>query len=173
MPSFDYPSRPKRQQEETDRSFVAVLEKMLETNETITARAVASRLEGSGLGHASSITRDGWRNNLLNQYKSRQDDLRNLMERADHSSKTNLIVRLEKANARIAELEAKVDLLTASHRAMIHAVGEVGGMRAWSRFFDGYKEILDRLHQIDAMPKPAKASVIPFPPYELDNIGRK
>lgn len=168
MPSFDFPSRPKKQQEETDRTFVVVLENMLETNETITARAVASRLEGSGLGHASSITRDGWRNNLLNQYKSRQDDLRNLMERADHSSKTNLIVRLEKANAKISELEAKVDLLTASHRAMIHAVGEVGGMRAWSRFFEGYQAVLDRLHEIGAMPRSTKASVVPFPSGEIE-----
>lgn len=41
---------------------------------------------------------------------------------------------------RIADLERQVALLTASHKAIILAVGELGGLRAWQRFFPHYDE---------------------------------
>jgi hypothetical protein len=39
---------------------------------------------------------------------------------------------------RIAELESQVALLTASHVAMIRAVGELGGFSKWAQFYDSY-----------------------------------
>lgn len=83
-----------------------------------------------------------------------------MIERTDKSSKTNLAAALERKDARIRELEERVALLIASHRAMIHAIGEMGGMRAWSRFFDDYEAVLERLRDLGAMPT---AAVAPFP----------
>lgn len=158
MSDLVFPPRRTAEAEQRDRTYVTILDAMLQENETITARAVARRLDG--VEHASSITRDSWRNARLAEWQDRQAELRRMIERTDKSSKTNLAVALERKDARIRELEERVALLTASHRAMIHAVGEMGGMRAWSRFFDEYRTVLDRLHEIGAMPTKV---VAPFP----------
>lgn len=41
-------------------------------------------------------------------------------------------------DAEIAELTRQRDLLVASYEAMILVVGELSGMKAWSKFFEGY-----------------------------------
>ncbi len=158
MSEAPFPSRRTSEAEQTDRTFIAILDVMLQNNESITARAVARRLER--VDHASSITRDPWRNARLAEWQSRQTELRRMIERTDKSSKSNLAAALERKDARIRELEERAALLTASHRAMIHAIGEMGGMRAWSRFFDDYRTVLDRLQEIGAM---STAIVAPFP----------
>lgn len=158
MSEIPFPTRRTSEAEQRDRTFIAILDAMLQENETITARAVARRLEG--VDHASSITRDPWRNARLGQWQARQTELRRMIERTDKSSKSNLAAALERKDARIRELEERVALLTASHRAMIHAIGEMGGMRAWSRFFDDYGAVLEHLRDLGAMPT---ATVAPFP----------
>lgn len=156
MPEIPFPPRRNSEAEQRDRTFIAILDTMLQENETITARAVARRLEG--VDHASSITRDSWRNATLAEWQSRQAELRRMIERTDKSSKSNLAAALERKDARIRELEEQIALLTASHRAMIHAVGEMGGMRAWSRFFENYQTVQEELHRIGATP-----TAIPLP----------
>ena len=151
-----FPPRRTPEAEQRDRTFIAILDAMLQDNETITARAVARRLEG--MDHASSITRDSWRNATLAEWQSRQAELRRMIERTDKSSKSNLAAALERKDARIRELEEQIALLTASHRAMIHAVGEMGWMRAWSRFFENYQTVQEELHRIDATP-----TAVPLP----------
>ncbi|HLO75269.1 MAG TPA: hypothetical protein VK196_02285 [Magnetospirillum sp.] len=163
MSEVPFPSRRTSEAEQTDRTFIAILDVMLQDNETITARAVARRLEG--VDHASSITRDPWRNARLAEWQSRQTELRRIIERTDKCSKSNLAAALERKDARIRELEERVALLTASHRAMIHAIGEMGGMRAWSRFFDDYGAALERLRDLGAMPT---ATISPFPAHVDD-----
>lgn len=158
MSEVPFPPRRTREAEQRDRAFVAILDAMLQENWTITARSVARRLEGGE--HASSITRDPWRNARLAEWQSRQAELRRMIERTDKSSKSNLAAALERKDTRIRELEERVALLTASHRAMIHAIGEMGGMRAWSRFFDEYRALLDHLQEIGAM---STKVVAPFP----------
>lgn len=150
MSEIPFPPRRTSEAEDRDRNLIVTLDAMLQENETITARAVARRLEG--VDHASSLTRDPWRNAKLTEWQTRQAELRRMIERTDKRSKSNLAAALEQKDARIRELEERVALLTASHRAMIHAVGEMGGMRAWSRFFDDYRAVLDCLHEIGAMP---------------------
>lgn len=151
MSEIPFPPRRTSEAEQRDRTFIAILDAMLQENETITARAVARRLEG--VDHASSITRDSWRNSRLSEWQARQVELRRMIERTDKNSKSNLAAALARRDARIRELEERVALLTASHRSMIHAIGEMGGMRAWSRFFENYEAAQDELHRIGAMPK--------------------
>jgi len=35
---------------------------------------------------------------------------------------------------------------------MIHTVGELGGMKAWTRFLKGYERTLEELKQMKALP---------------------
>lgn len=53
---------------------------------------------------------------------------------------------------RIATLTQQVEILTASHVAMIRAVGELGGFSKWAKFFQDYQPIRDTLNTIGAMP---------------------
>jgi hypothetical protein len=161
MSEVPFPSRRTSEAEQRDRTFLSILDAMLKENETITARAVARRLEG--VDHASSITRDPWRNARLSEWQSRQADLRRMIERSDKNSKSNLAAALARKDVRIRELEERVALLTASHRAMIHAIGEMGGMRAWSRFFENYDAAQDELHRMGAMLKTDLLPVLPKP----------
>ncbi len=56
---------------------------------------------------------------------------------------------------RIAELEATVQLLTASHLAMLRAVGELGGFSKWARFYEQYRDARDKLAELGALPEAA------------------
>ncbi len=53
---------------------------------------------------------------------------------------------------RIAELEANVRLLTASHVAMLRAVGAMGGFSKWAQFFEKHQEVRNKLLELGAMP---------------------
>ncbi len=53
---------------------------------------------------------------------------------------------------RIAELEATVQLLTASYLAMLRAVGELEGFSKWARFYDEYRDAREELIGLGAVP---------------------
>jgi hypothetical protein len=129
----------------------ATLKGMLEADIDITAREVVRRSDGA-FKHASDITRQPERRAALEAYEARQKALRDPMSRADKTSRANLSARLASLEKEIHEVTAQRDLLIASHRAMILAVGEVGGAKAWLRFFDGYEGVLSRLRTMDALP---------------------
>lgn len=59
----------------------------------------------------------------------------------------------------IGQLKRQVELLTASHVAMIRLVGEFGGYTKWAQFFVGYKGVLEMLANMGAMPQ-AEVSTI-------------
>lgn len=128
-----------------------VLEAMLVDNEDITARGVTRR-QDSPFKNASDITRNEVRAALLDAYKKRQSELRSLKDKSDKQSKTNLLVENGRLKERLAAAEAQRDSLIASHRAMLLAVGEMGGMAAWKRFFSSRQEVLEGLRQIGALP---------------------
>lgn len=44
---------------------------------------------------------------------------------------------------------------------MIHAIGEMGGMRDWLRFFGDYGHGLERLRDLGAIPMAAPFSIAP------------
>lgn len=141
-----------------DRSLLTTLTEMLHDNETITARATVRRM--SGADHASTLTRDPWRATVIEDFQSEQAHLRRMMEKSDKTSKTNLTAALAREKERVMALEEKIALLTASHHALILAVGEMGGIRSWVRFFENYRSAIDGLRELGALPS---ATVVSLP----------
>lgn len=133
------------------RALESTLEVMLEADIDITAREVVRRSDGV-FKHASDITRQPDRRAVFESFESRQKALRDLMSRADKTSRANLSARLAALEEQVREVTGQRDLLIASHRAMILAIGEVGGAKAWLRFFHGYEAVLGRLRIMEALP---------------------
>lgn len=130
--------------------MICVLEGLLERDEDITARAVA-RLHPQ-IRHASSVTRSKTRADLLAQYQQKQKDIRSLLKRNKKRSQEKIAEDLAKKDQKIAELEKQVEVLTASHIAMIRVVGELGGMSKWLQFFESYRDIRDSLQKLGTVP---------------------
>lgn len=141
--------------------LTAVLNAMLQEDEDISARGVVRRLPGT-FKHASDITRHAERRQALETYQVRQAALRSLMEKANKQSKGNLTQAIERKNREIEVLVRQRDILIASHKAMILAVSEMGGRKAWLRFFGRYQACIKELETLGAMPS-ASVSVLPQP----------
>ena len=133
-----------------DDTMVKVLEQLLADDADITARAVA-RLHPS-LAAASSITRNPMRMALLSKYQEQQATYRRWQSRTSRMSGTEQSAALAAKDARIAQLEATVQFLTASHAAMIRAVGELGGFSKWTKFYADYSSVRDKLITLGALP---------------------
>src|SRR5579859_1803306 len=127
------------------------LEAMIVDDEEISARGLVWRM-GGVFKHATDVTRPTDRRSMLEHYQARQLELRRIISKADKTSKANLSAQIARKDEEIEELTRQRDLLVASHRAMILAVGEIGGMKAWRRFFDGYQTVLDELRALGALP---------------------
>ena len=136
-----------------------VLDDLLARDEDISARAVA-RLHPR-INAASSITRSKDRSRLLAKYQERQAEFRRWRGRPSKLSGVAAASALADRDVRIAELESQVALLTASHVAMIRAVGELGGFSKWAQFYESYRGSRDQLAQLGALPE---AKVEPLPP---------
>lgn len=133
-----------------------ILKEMLDHDEAITARGVVRR--HSRLKAASSITRSSERSALLASFQQKQVELRNWQKRVGKKSKESSAKALAERDNRIMELERQVEILTASHVAMIRAVGELGGFSKWAKFFEGYQAIQDGLPLVKAAPSPIPIS---------------
>ncbi|KVD80366.1 hypothetical protein WS62_26815 [Burkholderia sp. ABCPW 14] len=142
-----------------DKQMREILETLLANDEDITARAVA-RLHPS-IKAASSITRSESRSRLLAENQQRQSEYRRWRGRVAKRSGADTAASLADKDIRIAELEATVQLLTASHLAMLRAVGELGGFSKWARFYEQYREARDKLIELGAVPS---ATVSPLEP---------
>jgi hypothetical protein len=129
----------------------AVLEQMLLSNITITARAVTREL-GTPFKNASDITRHERRRAVLEEFQRRQRTIRELAEDVDKESVTNLRLKVARLEEACATLQRSRDLLVASHKAMLLAVGEMGGMRAWVKFFPHWDQVRLSLHAMGAIP---------------------
>lgn len=129
----------------------AALEQMLSSNVTITARAV-TRESGAPFKNASDITRHAQRRALLEEFQRRQQAIRRLAEDVDQESVTNLRLKVARLEESCLALKQSRELLIASHKAMLLAVGEVGGMRAWVKFFPQWDQIRRSLHEMEALP---------------------
>ena len=90
---------------------------------------------------------------MLSRYQEKQDEMRGWRKQLAKRSRDDSAMRMAEKDIRIAELERQVVLLTASHMAMIRAVGELGGFSKWSKFFDGYQEVREELRKMGAMPE--------------------
>lgn len=118
-----------------------ILAKMLEAGISITARAVV-RDSQSPYRHASDITRQPMRNALLLEFQSRQIEVRRIAEKTGKTSKTTLQAKIEKLQHENERLKKEKEILIASHRAMLLAVAECGGMSAWRKLFPGWDETI-------------------------------
>lgn len=137
--------------ESYDSEMEAILQTMLDADEDITARGVI-RLHPK-LSAASSITRNPARSEMLALYQNKQEEFRGWRKRLAKRSKDSSAMDLAEKDIRIAELEHQIEVLTASHVAMLRAVGELGGFAKWAKFFDDFKGIRDQLSKMGAMPK--------------------
>ncbi|MGX0137974.1 hypothetical protein ACUXG4_006240 [Cupriavidus metallidurans] len=136
-----------------DGKMREILELLLTDDEDISARAVA-RLHPS-IKAASSITRSESRRRLLAEYQQRQAEYRRWRGRAAKRPGADMAATLADKDLRITELEATVQLLTASHLAMLRAVGELGGFSKWARFYEQYRDARDKLAKLGALPEAA------------------
>jgi len=139
-----------------------ILEAMLLDDAEVTARGVARRA-GSPFRHPSDITRVAERKRLLDSYREQQAKLRAVKERTDKQSRTNLALRIAKLEDDKSTAEAERDVLIASHKAMLLAVGEMGGMAAWKRFFTAWEATRESLSRMGALP-PTDVQPLPSKP---------
>jgi hypothetical protein len=135
----------------SDPEMRQVLDDLLARDEDITARAVA-RLHPL-INAASTITRSKDRSCLLAKYQERQAEFRRWRGRPSKLAGVVAASALADRDVRIAELESQVALLTASHVAMIRAVGELGGFSRWAQFYESYSGARDQLAQLGALPE--------------------
>lgn len=135
---------------------------MLAENIKITARSVVGL--STSLNHASDITRNPTRNRIFVDYKERQVAARKDLELLNGRTKALLERDLVRCRAEVDVLRSQIELLTASHRAAILAVGEVGGVDAWLRFYEGYRKALGELDSLGAIP-----SLVEFNRGDLDD----
>jgi len=144
------PSRKTENASRIDRALLDTLTEMLDDGQAISARAAVRRI--GSVEHASSLTRDPWRASIIAEFQAEQDRIRKLIQKSDKTSAVNLAAALAREQARVADLESRVALLSASHLALIQAVGEMGGLRAWARFFDSYENAVAGLRELGALP---------------------
>lgn len=137
-----------------------IMEKMLLLDETISARELARR--HSHLSSASSFTRMAERRALLEHFRAEQDRARKIAEQSKKRSTASLSLKLAESEARVTELEQKIEILVASHVAMLRAVGEIGGFSAWAKFFKQTQSIQTALQDIGAVPN-AEVVQMPMP----------
>lgn len=140
-----------------DPEMEKILQTMLEGDEDITARGVIRR--HSRLSAASSITRNPARSEMLARYQARQDEFRGWRKRLAKRSRERSAMDLTEKDIRISELERQVELLTASHVAMLRAVGELGGFAKWAKFFESYQDIRNELTKLGAIPAASAISM--------------
>lgn len=133
-----------------DERLRRVLEQMLTGGERISARGALKHMPD--VRAPSSLTRDPVRRQILEEFRRRQAERNAWAERAKKQS----VARLEKALAdrdrRISELEHQVQVLVASHRGLVQAVGELGGLPKWRQAFQGYEPTLHEIIALRAVP---------------------
>lgn len=117
----------------TDILLKNILEELLDNDTTITAREITRH--HPTLKHASTITRSIERRSLLKEYQDKQKYFRKHINNSKKQSQSKLALQLAEKDKKIVELEKQIQILTASHIAMLKAIGEVGGMSAWIKFF--------------------------------------
>jgi hypothetical protein len=134
-----------------DQRLDEILQRVLNDNIDISARSVIREAD-SPFKHASDVTRQPKRKALLDRYQTRQLELRDLIEKTDKQSRTHLQAKVARLTQENEVLKGERDLLVASHKAMLLAVGEMGGITAWRKFFPAWEETREQLKQLQALP---------------------
>ncbi|RDI57232.1 HTH domain-containing protein [Microvirga subterranea] len=138
-----------------DEQLPYIIKELLLSNENVTARAIAKRIGCS----TSTITRNKDRTKKVSDGAVRQTQFRLHLEAASKQSMADLARKLEATEHQLAERKRQVQILLASHKAMLLAIGEAGGVAGWARFFSQYQSIRDELGRLGAIPE---SSIIQF-----------
>jgi len=137
--------------------LVRVLEAMLESDETITLRAVARN--HPTIKQASSFGRSEIRAKLIAEYQEKQQNYRAWSARAPKRSREQLARQIAQKDTRISELERQVEILRVSHILMLRAVGAIGGTAKLLDLYQRHRELPQELHRLGLL---AGAEVKPF-----------
>lgn len=147
-----------------DPKIGKVCRELTAQNKKITIRAIAER---TGVAH-TTYSRDPKRKAQI----TRAQELQRLawtIERTHRGqAEPHESVAMARLRKRLEETEARNQLLIASHRAMLSAVGEIGGTRAWLRFFAKDPDVLASLDEIGALPE----NVTPIQQAQTDTVDR-
>ena len=147
-----------------DAKIGAACQALIAANKKVTIRAVAERTAMAHTTYSRDLKRKG--------QITRAQDIQRLAwtikqthhgQAAPHES-----LALARLRQRLDEVEAHNQLLIASHRAMLRAVGELGGTRAWLRLFATQPDALTSLEEIGALPD----NVTPIPSAPSDTADR-
>jgi hypothetical protein len=122
---------------------------LIAQNQKITIRAVA---ECTGVAH-TTYSRDPKRKSQITRAQEIQQLAWTIKSTHRGKAEPHESVALARLRKRLEEVEARNQLLIASHRAMLSAVGELGGTRAWLRFFANHPAALESLGEMGALPE--------------------
>ena len=134
------------------------IEQMLLTGQSISTRNIIAHMPDD-FRHPTDVTRPEHLRRVYLNAKERQKLIKVAVDR-QKSSKASLQAQLARQAAKISALEADIQLLVASHKAVYSAVGEVGGLQAWLRFFETHQAALEGLERLEAIPHPAQPTQI-------------
>ncbi|BEV15524.1 hypothetical protein HBDW_23120 [Herbaspirillum sp. DW155] len=123
---------PRKLQDKDNRELLQVLQMLLDADIDITAREVARR-HGT-LSSASTITRHPGRRELVEDFQTKQQDMREWQKRLRKRSKGQTAELVSTQEAKIVQLDQSVRVLIAGHLSLIAAVAQVGGMGKLAKF---------------------------------------
>jgi hypothetical protein len=143
-----------------DAKIGAACRALIAENKKITIRAVAER---TGVAH-TTYSRDPRRKAQITKAQEIQRLAWTIKQTHRGQAAPHESVALARLRQRLDEVEAHNQLLIASHRAMLSAIGELGGTRAWLRLFATQPDALASLGAIGALPE----NVIPIQQADTD-----
>ena len=147
-----------------DPKIGKVCRELIAQNKKITIRAVAER---TGVAH-TTYSRDAKRKGQITRAQEIQRLAWTIERTHRGQAEKHESVAMARLRKRLEETEARNQLLIASHRAMLSAIGELGGTRAWLRFFANHQDLLTNLDEIGALPE----NVTPIQQAQTDTTDR-
>lgn len=132
-----------------DPKIGKVCRELIAQNKKITIRAVAER---TGVAH-TTYSRDPKRKSQITRAQELQRLAWTIKRSHRGHAEPHESVAMARLHQRLEQAEARSQLLIASHRAMLSAVGEIGGTRAWLRFFAKDPNALESLDEMGALPE--------------------
>ena len=123
---------------------------MLKLDETISLRTIMKRLPDD-FPYPNAITRPIVTRELYDAGVAQQKKIRTAAEQFVET-RAELQAKIDKQALSIKEQQTQIQILVASHRAMYAAVGELGGTKAWLRFFEKHQTALATLDSLQARP---------------------
>ena len=129
--------------------LAAEIAKMLDADETISTRNILKRMPDD-FAYPTSVSRPKELRPIYKKAVKDQALLRAAAKGLARTSGSEAEAKIARRDLRIEEFEDQVQLLTASHRALYAAVGEMGGAAAWLQFFENHQRALNMLDQLGA-----------------------